>query len=177
MISRTMAEAQLPKRVDAAKLVDSNQQFSAQIDSQKLGRLLAAVERCEQPVDCHIEFFRDAENHRVLKGQCKTQVTMQCQRCLGSVSLEVESEFELGLVFDDERAKQLPRRLEPVIVDEDGYFDLWQVLEDEVLLSLPPFPLHPQDECQLKQPEPDTNAEPEVERENPFSVLAQLKKN
>ena len=172
-----MADAQLPKRVDVTKLVDTNQQFSAKIDSQNLDRVTAAVVSCDDAVDCQIEFFRDVENHRVLKGHCSTQVTMLCQRCLDTVSLAVTSEFELGLVFDDERAKQLPRRLEPVIVDETGYLDLWEVLEDEVLLSLPPFPLHPDGECQLKQPEPDTNAEPEVERENPFSVLAQLKKN
>ena len=39
MMSRTMAEAQLPKRVDAGKLVDSNQQFTAYIDSANLERL------------------------------------------------------------------------------------------------------------------------------------------
>jgi uncharacterized protein len=177
MMSRTMAEAQLPKRVDAAKLVDTNQQFSAKIDGQNLARVSAAIEQAEAPVDCHLEFFRDAEGHRVLKGDCSTRVVMVCQRCLEPVSLEVSSEFELGLVFGDDQAKQLPRRLEPVIVDENGYFDLWDVLEDEVLLSLPPFPLHPESECQLKQPEPEEDVGSEVERENPFSVLAQLKKN
>ena len=176
-MSRTMAEARLPQRVDAAKLVESNQRFSADIDSKKLLRLQSAVLSCDTPVSCEVEFDRDEERNRVLSGSCKTQVVMTCQRCLGPVTVSIESDFKLGLVFNDEQAKQLPRRLEPVELDEDARLDLWEAIEDEVLLMLPSFPTHPESECQIKQPTPETTAieDSDDRRPNPFDVLAQLK--
>lgn len=175
-MSRTMAEAQLPKRVDAVKLVDGNQQLSADIDSKNLIRLNEAVIRCDVPVNCEIEFQRDQDRNRLLVGSCNTRVVMICQRCLGEVELALESSFQLGLVFDDEQARQLPKRLEPVELEEDGQLDLWAVMEDEVLLALPSFPMHADGECQLEQtePEPD-NTDSDEKRPNPFDVLAKLK--
>src|SRR5690606_18973202 len=125
IMSRTMAEAQLPKRVDAVKLVDNNQQLNADIDSKNLTRLLDAVVHCNEPVHCEIQFERDQDKNRMLTGSCNTNVVMICQRCLGEVSLPVTSRFQLGLVFDDDQARQLPKRLEPVELDENGQLDLW----------------------------------------------------
>lgn len=174
MIARTMAEAQLPHRVDAVKLVESNQEFNATIDVSELIRLNEAVEQCLDSVTCRLVFRRGEDNHRTLEGSCQTRVTMTCQRCLGSVEIPVQSQFELGLVFNDDQAKSLPRRLEPVLMDEKGILDLWSVIEDEVLLALPSFPTHPETECQLSQPVPDETIEDD-KGPNPFDVLAQLK--
>lgn len=175
-MSRTMAEAQLPKRVDAVKLVDNNQQLNANIDSKNLTRLNEAVVRCNEPVHCEIQFERDQDKNRLLTGSCNTNVVMICQRCLGEVSLPVTSRFQLGLVFDDDQARQLPKRLEPVELDENGQLDLWVVMEDEVLLALPAFPMHTHGECQLEQTEPEPDyTDSDEKRPNPFDVLAKLK--
>jgi len=174
MMSRTMTDAQIPKRVDGVKLIDNNQQLSGQIDTKRLARLSAAIVRSDAPVTCSLSFERDAERHKVLTGQCSTHVVMTCQRCLGEVPLDVESEFQLALVFNDDQAKQLPKRFEPAELDEDGLMDLWEIIEDEVLLSLPDFPMHPVGECTAHMPEQnETNAD--AKRPNPFDVLAQLK--
>ncbi|MGB1090707.1 MAG: YceD family protein [Oceanobacter sp.] len=170
-----MAEAPLPHRVDAVKLIEVNQRFNAKIDPSKLDRLSEAVEQVLEPVLCELEFRRDDDNSRALEGQCSTRVSMICQRCLDVVEFPIESQVSLGLVFNDDQAKALPRRFEPVLMDENGILDLWSVIEDEVLLALPSFPTHPQSECQLSQPEPDETTDT-VERPNPFDVLAQLKK-
>lgn len=176
MMSRTMAEAQLPRRVDAVKLVMVNQQFNADIDSKQLTRLNEAVEDCIAPVHCEIQFGRDQENHRLLQGSCNTSVVMICQRCLGNVTIPLASRFQLGLVYDNDQARQLPKRFEPVEVDENGQLDLWTVMEDEVLLALPMFPAHPEGDCQFKQPEPmPETTDSDDKRSNPFDVLAKLK--
>ena len=71
-----MAEAQLPKRVDAVKLVDVNQQFNAKIDSENLTRLREAVVDCNEPVHVEIEFQRD-QNHDVVPKQNAQSVELQ----------------------------------------------------------------------------------------------------
>ncbi len=62
-------------------------------------------------------------------------------------------------------------------VGEDP-LDLLALVEDELLLALPIVPLHDPEICQPPvgpdEPEP---SEDEVTRSNPFSVLAQLKRD
>jgi len=175
MMSRNMTEAPLPKRVDGVKLVDNNQILNGIIDSKQLSRLASATISCDPHIMCHVEFSRDDERHRILSGNCSAEVVMECQRCLEDVSFAINSVFELALVFNDEQAKKLPRRLEPVELDEDGRMNLWDIIEDEVLLNLPDFPMHPTGQCQAHQTEPQENTAEEIKRPNPFDVLAKLK--
>ncbi len=108
-------------------------------------------------------------------------VTLECQRCISPMSATLESQFKLGLVTTDDQAQQLPKELEPFLTDEFSA-NLWSMIEDELLLALPPFPLHERNECPAAEvlesfepgEEPEASAKPE--RENPFSVLADLKK-
>lgn len=178
-MSRNMAEALVPKHVDAVKLVKANQTFNAVIEQKNLNRLTEAVVSCLEPVTCEIEFLQAADKQRLLRGKCHTKVVMTCQRCLGEVTFPVSSEFEIGLVFTDEQASQLPKILDPVELDEEGQLNLWTVVEDEVLLALPMFPMHPEDECQAavttaSEPEAETTNSSD-ERPNPFAALAKLK--
>ena len=95
---------------------------------------------------------------------------------------ETERRVEvLGDRLSREQAQQRPKELEPFLTD-DFTADLWSMVEDELLLVLPPFPLHERDECPAREDleafEPDgSEAEPvRKSGENPFSVLAELKK-
>ena len=175
MMSRTMTEARLPRRVDAVKLVDNNQQLNANIDTKLLTRIGESTLSADAPVEVQLEFRRDEEGIRTIKGNCQTHVTMECQRCLGAVGFDISSQFQLGLVFSDEKAKHLPKRLEPAMMDENGQLDLWELVEDEVLLNLPEFPMHPEGECRMYKAESDNEPEADVKKENPFDVLAKLK--
>lgn len=171
-----MTVALLPKRVDGLKLVEVNQQLIGEINSAELTRLVGVVRSASPVVSCDVEFSRDEEHLRVLSGKCVVNVVMECQRCLGDVDTPIETSFRLGLVLNDDQAKALPKRLEPVMVDENGRLDLWEAIEDELLLNLPDFPMHPQGECQAFEVEPTEEfAAKEEERPNPFEVLAQLK--
>lgn len=170
-----MADANIPSRVDALKLVGLNQHFEGYIESQNLPRLMAAVVGAEPKVWVKATFARDAENYRTIVGECRLKVTMVCQRCLGEVDIALNGQFEAGLVFDDEQAKQLPRRLEPVEVSADEPLMFWDVIEDELLLSLPDFPSHDFGSCETVKHNLKQEVEEVVERENPFDVLAQLK--
>lgn len=172
-----MAEAPLPKQVDAVKLVNVNQRLKAKINTENLTRLKAAVVNSSEFVECEIEFHQDESKHRLMTGSIQTHVSLICQRCLEAVNLPIHSDFQIGLVFNDDQSVQLPRSYEPVELDEEGRINLWDVMEDEVLLALPMLPTHAEGECQLK-----TFTEPQAEitefndeRENPFAVLAKLK--
>ncbi|MCB1615113.1 MAG: DUF177 domain-containing protein, partial [Pseudomonadales bacterium] len=131
-----------------------------------------------------LQFGKDEENRRVMNGFLKTELSLQCNRCLQSMTLPMETGFHLAFVWNDEQAAALPKSLEPVFLHEES-IDLYEILEDELLLSLPLSPVHASDICQIDQSFP-VNPENEVslgllsgkqikkeaERaDNPFEVL------
>lgn len=62
--------------------------------------------------------------------------------------------------------------------------DLWQMVEDELLLVVPPYPVHERADCPAtdileayKPSDDDQEGVTGPTRENPFDVLAGLKKD
>jgi uncharacterized protein len=171
-----MAEAALPKRLDAIRFVDNETVLSGSLDVNLFERFQEAVEDVNGPVDFKLAFQRDAEDHMFIDGECSTKATMACQRCLNAVVLEVRGEFQVGLAFSDEKAKHLPKQYEPAIMDHNGNIDSFELVEDELILALPMFAYHADGECEIKQPKAETEqVEVTEKKDNPFAVLQQLK--
>ena len=89
----------------------------------------------------------------------------------------LDSDNTLAVVWTDEQAAHLPRHLDPLIVDEEAC-SLWELVEDEQILAMPPFSYHDPKECndrrkECSDPEPEEDAQ--EGKPNPFNVLAQLK--
>ncbi|KID12053.1 metal-binding protein, partial [Rhodobacteraceae bacterium PD-2] len=107
-----------------------------------------------------------------------TEVKMVCQRCLELVTLPIHSECSYAVVKEGANTQSLPKGYDVLELGEDP-LDLHALIEEELLLALPIVPAHHPEECQQPaglddEPEP---SEDEVTRSNPFSVLAQLKRD
>lgn len=102
---------------------------------------------------------------------------MVCQRCLELVTLPIHSECSYVVVKEGANTQSLPKGYDVLELGEDP-LDLLALIEEELLLALPIVPAHHPEECQqpagLDEPEPSVD---EVTRSNPFSVLAQLKRD
>ena len=176
------SSAELPKIVDPYKLAEHNSVLEREIPRIVLSRFREAVLGFDDGAVCHVKlsFYKDGQRRRIVSGELKAPVDLECQRCMGSMRSVLVSQFILGLVTSDEQAQGLPKDLEPFLTD-DFSANLWSMAEDELLLVLAPYPLHDRDECpaneDLKAYEPDgSSAKPEKKPgDNPFSVLAGLK--
>ncbi|MDI9245808.1 YceD family protein [Marinobacter sp. CHS3-4] len=173
--------AELPKSVDPFRLAEQNAVLEGVIPLKALSRFRDAVRSVDEDSKCQVtlEFSLDSERRRMVIGKLEAPVVLECQRCMGDLPHTLISEFSLGLVTTDAQAQNLPKELEPFLTD-DFSADLWSMTEDELLLVLPPFPLHERDECPasetLEALEPEGDEEPEQKSgDNPFSVLADLK--
>ena len=177
-----MSNAELPKSVDPYRLADKGSQIEGLLPVSGLERFAACVAEPVGECEVLLSFGRDEERRYIVSGQLSARVHLECQRCLQVMQSQLRSEFRLGLVISDEQAQRLPKSLEPLLV-EDQRVDLWSLVEDELILVLPPFPLHERGDC----PATDTldaiaadsekaAAQPAEERQNPFQVLAGLKK-
>ncbi len=128
----------------------------------------------EDVIDVDLLFSLDELRIRTITGNAKGRVHMTCQRCLEPVDVDVLAEFNLAIAFNEEKAKQLPRYYDPLIVEEED-IELLQVIEEELILSLPLVPYHADCSIQTQFGDEDMAQEAEIEKPNPFSVLAQLK--
>jgi len=169
------SRAALPKIVDARKLVQREQQLAGILPHAGLERLEGAVESIDGDIRAELAFGRDLQGHLTVGGKLDCSVYLQCQRCLQPVPEQVEAEFHWGIVWSEEQGKALPKDLDPVIQEGDE-LNLYQVLEDEILLNLPMVAYHDK-EC-VARDRFHSGGEAggaDEQRENPFKVLEQLK--
>jgi uncharacterized protein len=169
----------LPQTVEVRTLAARAVTLAGLVDPSRLGRLNAAIIGMQGPVEVIAEFYRDEEGRYVVSMQVSAQVLVTCQRCLSSLEQSVASTTLLAAVWTDEQAGQLPPRYEPLVADAE--IELWEVVEDELLLALPSFNYHSDMNCgaetgvQAVGEQGETIAQGNLEQDNPFSVLKALK--
>jgi uncharacterized protein len=171
-----MSNTPLPKQVDIRKLIAADITLAAREPLASFERLCAMLESCSGDVEVELHFFVDPQGGRRIDGSVQTQVQVQCQRCLQPMPLELDSQFAVAVVWSDSDAEHLPRELDPYIVGEEPQ-DVRDLIEDELIISLPYVSYHEVGQCALAgytNPEPEPAA-PADTKENPFKVLEQLK--
>jgi uncharacterized protein len=165
----------LPSTLDARKAAVRGITVSGTLALPKMERVGTLLASTEGTVEAQCAFSRDEEKRSVIDVSVRATVAVTCQRCLEPMPLEVVAENRLALVADDDEAKALPSRLEPLLLSDEAC-DLWSLIEDEIILNLPIVSYHDTAACrqtleEYKAPPPDAGAV----RENPFAVLEQLK--
>ena len=131
-------------------------------------------------VRTNFEDSRGSEPHQILELGLKGRLHLVCQRCLQDCAVDLDEKRRFILVLTDSEADEYPledEEQEPLVVNQ--HFNLLETMEDEVLLSLPLIPKHPDGFC---EPHASTfgdgaDEEPSNERENPFNILKNMKKN
>ncbi|PAV27468.1 hypothetical protein CF392_00750 [Tamilnaduibacter salinus] len=178
-----MSSAELTRLIDPDKTTQQAAVVEGTIPVTSLVRFSELLFEPTGEVQVRLSFDQDPERRRVVEGELSAPAVLQCQRCLKALATTLTSSFRVGLVSSDEQAKQLPGELEPFQFG-DNEVDVWQLVEDELLLVVPPFPLHDEADCEAAElvarysddGEPESAGEHQAADENPFNVLAELKK-
>ena len=178
MSNQTPRQA-LPHVVDALRCCQQQAVVQGEVPLSALPRVAAQLQLSTEALAAvHLDFSVDEQGRRRIAGTVTATLPLQCQRCLDVVELAVSSELALALVWTEEKAAQLPRTLDPVLMAEPE-LDLYALVEEELLLALPLVPQHPVGQCAAPAipdaAEGEALAEPE--KVNPFQVLASLKTN
>ena len=167
----------LPSTLDVRKAAARGVSVSGTLKPVQLPRFQAMLASEEGHIEAELTCFRDEERQAVIELRYQASVSVVCQRCLQPMPLEMSGETSLGIVWTDEQAKHLPRHLDPLIAPEEGC-DLWELVEDELILALPPFSYHDIEDCNQTLSDytgPGPEEEAGDSKPNPFDVLAQLK--
>jgi len=130
-------------------------------------------------IEASFAFHRDDEGRFLASLAVAAELPVECQRCLEAVTETLAPRSELAALWSDEQARHLPASLEPVLAFGDEV-DLWELVEEELVLALPPFSYHADPACIDRLAPGEAQREPREAgpgRDNPFEVLAQLKRD
>lgn len=166
----------LPKVADARKFAQQRIELAGFVAISELPRLQQVVVDDSTRVEVKLSFGQDEQRRKLLTGSAEGAVILTCQRCLEPVTVPVACDIALAIVWDEEQAANLPKSLDPWIVAEEGASDLYQMVEEELLLALPAVAYH----SHMCVPEAlyssgDGEVEAKTDKQNPFQVLEQLK--
>ncbi|GBU11905.1 hypothetical protein AwEntero_05060 [Enterobacterales bacterium] len=173
-----MQKVKLPLAVDAVRTAQKRLDYSGVYVPEQVARLAASVVSVDSDVQTSLSFDIDNLRLAVINGQSDVTVTLECQRCGKTFEHQVHATYCFSPVRNDEQAEALPEAYEPIEVDEFGEVDLLAMIEDEIILSLPVVPVHESEHCEVSDADMVFGKLPaEVEKPNPFAVLASLKKS
>ena len=169
----------LPDYADPLRLCALGKAYEGAIPLADLPRLAPLLTSTEGEAAFVLAFERDARRRPTVRVRVKARLPVQCQRCLGSMMLDVDADSLLVVVSGPDEAERLPDGLDPLLV-ENGKLELRSVIEDELILAIPPAPVHRPEDCGVRLG--DINAGPEqgdvaVDKgpPNPFAALADWK--
>jgi len=166
----------LPESVDAWRMVASRRRFEGELPLSRLARLRDSLASDEGTVRYRLEFGRDEMNVAYLKLDADAELPLVCQRSLETFRLPVVVDERLGLIAREADEAALTAGYEPLLV-ESGELNLAEVIEDELILSVPVVPVAPGSEDKAAySTDPEAGAGVE-EKPSPFAALAKLKKN
>ena len=166
----------LRRRYQVHKEVARAGRFDGGIDLSQLNRLaeLTYAETAgdgDRRVCVEFEFLSNEYDLPMIRGRLETSLRLQCQRCLRGMDWPVDQRFELVIDAGEEWQRQGGY---DTLDSDDGVIDVFDLVEDEIMLALPLVAMHEDDTCNDYWPA--TAAETDVAaKENPFAVLAHLK--
>ena len=161
----------LRRRYQIQKEVSRGGKFQGKIGLGDLSRLSDFL--LSDLADILVEFSFSQSDYDVpiLEGRLQARLTVECQRCLKAMEIPLQIDFQLLVSPPDSGVTDLSL---DTIYSEDGSVDIFEVVEDELMLGLPLVSMHEDTTCNEFWQAQEENPE-QATRENPFSVLAKLK--
>jgi uncharacterized protein len=131
-------------------------------------------------VNARLMFSYDESRRRRVEGRVTANVRVLCQRCLESVEIELDESVNLAFVATESIGNDLPAHIDPWVCAEEDFSPL-DIIEEQLILGVPFVAFH-------KACDPHSNVVQELNAvqddqggnnriDNPFAVLAVLKKN
>jgi len=162
--------------IDSLDFARNGQKISGEVQLAQLPRLLDMLESRNGIISYTVHGVVDKQGCRALDISITGSCQLRCQRCLNGMDYAIRLDTRLLLRVQasldalDDNGAVIEEEFDSILADV--HLDVLDMLEDEILLSLPIAPKHKFGDCQA------TDGEDAWEEErHPFAVLAKLKRN
>ena len=164
--------------IDVDRLADRQADVAFDIPLSRLPRVQAQIAGAQGTVHGVAHFRREA-GFRIVELELEGEAKLVCQRCLAPLTWPLASETRVAIVANEKDADGVPQEFETVHATDDR-IRVADLVEEELLLTLPLVPLHESaEECQTVQgevPTPAEEAAPAPDTQRPFERLGELLK-
>lgn len=161
----------IPTHIDPFRFADLDNRLSGNVPIAALGRLSQVSNKADGSLQLHMSFSKADSGLAIMQGNISGKLILVCQRCMEPMGYDVNLKSRFYFSRPGLRHDGIDDA--DVIVVEDE-LDLYALIEDEVLLSLPMITMHIAEEC----PATDLMAakdETKLQKQNPFAVLKNIK--
>lgn len=155
--------------IDSLEFAKSGQQIAGDAPLVELPRLQDVLENQDGVLSYTIRGGVDSRGHGFLDLSVRGTLQLQCQRCLDVFDYAVTHDARL-LLCDQDDLEKLDEEEELDGILADSKLDVLNLLEEEIVLSLPISPRHEQGTCQMAGTGDEAGA-----ARNSFAILEQLK--
>lgn len=173
----------LPVQIDPHRFAQSGRMLKGTIPLSQMERLSPLLLASDEVATVGLSFSRDTAGWTVIKGSIQASFRLNCQRCMQEGVFPTEITLLMAVIADSNEAERLPDYYEPLLMEESTVV-LSDIIEDELLLMLPIVPMHDESSCDAtsilngmsSEMENALANEKKSEVDNPFAVLAELKR-
>lgn len=158
-----------PKTIDLFCAIKKQKYYEGNIVLSSLFRLHDKAKNSGDSISFGLGFNKVA-GIGTIDGFVRGIIKLECQNCLQLLEFEVDSAIKLAIVQSGKEAL-IPDDYEPLLCNQEKII-LTDIVEDEILLSIPGFPKHRR-ACFKKQA---FGAVVQASKDSPFSILATIKK-
>ncbi len=162
----------LPASVDFRKLAERRASLNGSVPIESFSRLRSLLLSYSGDINIELSFEPGKGSTPRVTGQCRGRVVMECQNCLEAVEVAVEVDIDSVIVVSVEQLLALEQE-DDGIVCKGAMLPLVDIIEDDLLVSLPMVPRH-DGRCGETYSSPNDET-PDTYR--PFAGLERLKKD
>ena len=157
--------------IDSLDFARNGQKINGEVQIVELPRLLDVLENSQGALSYAVRGGLDKLGNPLLDFSITGNCRLRCQRCLNSLDYAIQLDSRL-LLRDQAGLDELDNdenEFDSILAE--AHLDVLDLLEEEILLSLPIAPRHELGACQVADGDAGAyNKEPQ-----PFAVLAKLK--
>ncbi len=170
-----MLEGPLPEQVDHKKLAVESARLEGVMALGRFARFSDYLASRQGDVRIKLQFSRGEGRRTLIVGELSADVSVTCQYCLEPVTVSVASSIDVLVVDSTVALLELPQDQDGLVCETERLI-LTDVLEDELIVSLPMVPKHANGGC-LDISGYRDEGEPGGDTHRPFAGLEVLKKH
>lgn len=136
-----------PELVDPFRLARRRARIRSAVPLATMTRLEALLRDVTGSAEVDLRFGLAAAGAPRLEGSIGLLASVTCQRCLGPLALRLRRAVKVSFTGGDGALEKAESAAGYEPLDCKGTMELATLIEDEILLALPDFPMHPRDAC------------------------------
>lgn len=176
----------LPEHIHPFRLARQGKSLAGSVAIRRMPRLAQMLHSGDGRADFELRFGDDETGRACVLGRVDATLMALCQRCLEPMDIHIEREVHLTLVSSSAETQTVDSAYDPLLVGSEPVL-LSALLEDELILAMPDFARHGENECTMppgadaaddssgRQADAPGATAGESGRDNPFLVLESLK--